>query len=985
MPHRRVSADARRGGEVRLSDEIVGRGVELAAVERFVDRASRSFAALVLEGDAGIGKTTLWESALAAARARGWLVLISRPVRSEQGLTLGGLSDVFGGLDDSALAGLPEPQRHALEVALLRVAPSGDLPDQRALSVAVAGLLRSLTSPERPVLLALDDAQWLDESSAAIFAYAIRRLVDRPLGIVASVRAGSATPASDGLVAAVPADRLERVAVGPLPLGSLHRLFEARLGRSFPRLVLVRIEAASGGNPLYALEIARALERSGAPVTLGEPLPVPESLGSLMAKRVSALPARTRRALLLAALAADPALESLRRVEAGEEALAPAIEDGIVRLDGDVVRFTHPLLAQAVVTLAPSSGLRTAHTILAEASDSPDARARHLGRAAVAPDETVAVALERAAASARDRGATLDAVALYQESARLTPDDPAGSGLRRAMAAAECLFVDLSEIVQADRIIEDALRDVAAPGPMRADALSQRALIRYYHGRAPEAIELGRQALAAVGHDPILRAKVLGRVAFLTMQLDLERGVAMVDAAARLLEGAQGPVDPDLLANVLLLRAVGELGLVRPTRPGEIERGLRLMTPNGRSWEHEGADGSAFGLARMTDDLDRAIAMTRELIRAKSGPTGDDPFNLVMLSGLLLFKGEWGEAREIAEAALAGYMGEGADVHPAWGLRGVALVAAHDGRLADARRWAEEGLQRAAERGDAILEVFHHQVLGFVALSTEAWAEADEHFTEADALADRIMTRHPGRFKLAGDQVEVALALGDADRAARIVARLDEAARVAPTPWVLAIGARSSALLAAARGDLEAAAATFDLALVEHERLAMPFERGRTLLAKGRLHRRRKEKRLADETLREALAIFEPLGAPVWVDRTRMELGRIGLRPRASERLTETELQVAQLAASGLTTREIGQRAFLAPKTVGNVLGRVYQKLGIHSRAELGAFIAAGQTRDRPSDPGADEANAGSPGVISVGEGRTDRGGRLLRGGRPGL
>ena len=173
-----------------MPEEIVGRGVELAAVERFVDRATRSFAALVLEGEAGIGKTTLWDAALAAARSRGWLILSSRPVRSEQGLTLGGLSDVFGGLDDLALAGLPEPQRHALEVALLRVAPSGSLPDQRALSVAVAGLLRSLTSPERPVLLALDDAQWLDESSAAIFAYAIRRLSDRPLGLVVSVRAG---------------------------------------------------------------------------------------------------------------------------------------------------------------------------------------------------------------------------------------------------------------------------------------------------------------------------------------------------------------------------------------------------------------------------------------------------------------------------------------------------------------------------------------------------------------------------------------------------------------------------------------------------------------------------------------------------------------------------------------------------------------------------------------------------------------------------
>ncbi len=178
-------------------------------------------------------------------------------------------------------------------------------------------------------------------------------------------------------------------------------------------------------------------------------------------------------------------------------------------------------------------------------------------------------------------------------------------------------------------------------------------------------------------------------------------------------------------------------------------------------------------------------------------------------------------------------------------------------------------------------------------------------------------------------------------RAADVVAQLDEAAAVAPTPWVVAVGARSAALLAAARGDLDEAAAHFDRALAEHTLLPMPFERCRTLLAKGRLHRRRKEKRLADETLREALAGFERLGAPDWAAQARAELARVGRRPHAPETLTETELRVAELAATGLSNREVAERAFLAPKTVGNVLGRVYEKLGIHSRAELGAVMAA--------------------------------------------
>jgi len=289
-----------------------------------------------------------------------------------------------------------------------------------------------------------------------------------------------------------------------------------------------------------------------------------------------------------------------------------------------------------------------------------------------------------------------------------------------------------------------------------------------------------------------------------------------------------------------------------------------------------------------------------------------------------------------------GYQREGAEIFPSWALRGLALVAAHDGRDEEARRWAEEGLRLAEDRGDMVLAVFHHQILAFLALTAEAWRDADDHLAAAADFAARSGVRHPGRFKLAGDQAEAALALGDVARARTVVDQLDEAARVAPTPWVLAIGARAAALLAAAEGDHDRAASAFDRAVRAHDGLAMPFERGRTLLAKGRLHRRRKEKRLADETLREALACFDELGAPAWSAKAREELGRVGRRPHAPEGLTETERRVAELAATGLSNREVAERAFLAPKTVGNVLGRVYDKLGIHSRAELGALLASG-------------------------------------------
>ena len=253
------------------------------------------------------------------------------------------------------------------------------------------------------------------------------------------------------------------------------------------------------------------------------------------------------------------------------------------------------------------------------------------------------------------------------------------------------------------------------------------------------------------------------------------------------------------------------------------------------------------------------------------------------------------------------------------------------------------------ERGDVVISAFHRHLLGFVALSLGEWPEADRQLSAAAELATAINVRHPGRFKLAGDQVEAALALGDIQRAAVIEARLDEAARIAPTPWVRAVGARSTGSLAAARGDFAAAAAAYDRALRAHEDLPMPFERARTLLAKGRLHRRRKEKRLADETLRAALAEFEALGAAVWEEQTGAELARVGRRPHAPDELTETERRVAELAAAGLTSRQIAEQAFVAPKTVGNTLGRVYQKLGIHSRAELGALVSSGRMTGGPT------------------------------------
>ncbi|MEA2630388.1 MAG: hypothetical protein QOE66_607, partial [Chloroflexota bacterium] len=845
---------------------------ELEAVERLLERARTNLATLLIDGDAGIGKTAIWRAAIERAEEHGARVLRSAPAESERTLTLGGLTDLLSTVTDAELAVLPSVQRHALEIAVLRAEPSGHLPDQRTLSVATATLLRALAS-ERPLVLAIDDAQWLDDASAAILAYAIRRVGDLGAGVLLAVRGEPAAPVLE-LTAGVRAEQRERLHVGPLPLAALHQLFLARFGASFPRLVLVRIEEASGGNPFYALEIARDLARTRAVVTPGERLPIPDTLGALLEARIGEVPAATRAALLLAAVAAEPTIDTLRRADPdAPAALEPAVKAGIAAVDRQAIRFTHPLLAQAVMSLTPPDELRRVHATLARLATTDDARARHLAGATEGRHEDVAAALEAAAAASRDRGATLDAASLYERASELTPESNGDQAIRRAMLAAECLFIDVSENVQADTILEAAIARTP-PGPARAEALSLRAIIRYYHGQTPDAVRLGDQALAEVGEEPLLRAKVLGRAAFLVMQVDLERGNGLVAEAMALLDGEGAPteVEPDLLANVLLLHASSEFGLVHGLLTAEIDRGTALITDAGRSWEHDGADGIAYGFARQLDDVDRAIAMTERLIRAKSGPGGDDPFNLVSLSGLQVFSGDWPAARRSAEAADEGYGREGADVFPAWRLRGLALVAAHQGRTDEARRLSTEGLELAIASGDLALEVYHRHILGFVALSTGDVREADAQLMAAERAATSSGTRHPGRFKIDGDRVEAALAVGDVERAAAIVDWLEHAGRVAPTPWTLAIAARTRGLIHAAGGDTDAALDSLIRALAAHERLPMPFERARTVLALGQLHRRRREKRLADERLREALGVFETLGAPLWAERATAEL-----------------------------------------------------------------------------------------------------------------
>jgi DNA-binding CsgD family transcriptional regulator len=914
------------------SEEVIGRADELAAIDGMLERAGTELAALALEGEAGIGKTALWRAGGKAAQRRGFRILSSRPARSDAQLPLGVFGDLFSQIPADVLARLPRPQRRALEVALLRIDPGGAAADQRALSVATLGLIRELAG-DAPVLLALDDVQWVDESSGGVLSFALRRLEGVPVGVLLTLRSGVETRPFDP-ESAFPEYALERSTVGPLSLAVLHRLFEARLGRSFPRLVLLKIEQASGGNPFYALEIAHALMRRGTDIAAGEPLPVPDGLATLTGERLRTLPEAARHALLLAATAPVPTLETL--VDAGVAeptvVLEPAVRERIVSFERGLIRFEHPLLAQAALASVDAETLRELHLRLAEAARSEDARAHHLGEAASGPSEEAAAALEQSGERARSRGASLDAVSLYERASLLTPDLERGTA--RATIAAEGAFIDLADARYADAILARAL-DRGVPGAARAEAMSLRALVWYFQGRQVEATTLCEEALAESKPDRVVRAKILLRCAYLHGQLDMKRSVRELVEALEILERGDEAVDDDLMAEALLDRASGALQMAQGLRTPDIERAAHLHREGGRSWEWDRCEMILYELARHTDDLETALARLYAQIERRANRGVEDPFRFVHAALINCWLGDWTTARTWAERAMETYEREGIDHYGAFALRGLALVEALEGNVAEARRLSLRGLELADGEGDLVVANLHRGILGFVALSTGDIEEADRELRAAARLDERLGAEHPLRTRIGGDLVEAAVGVGDIARAERAVERLERAGRAAPTPWTLALGARCRGLLEAARGDLDGAATALERAVEEHERLPMPFERGRTLLAKGRVHHRRKEKKLAEATLSEAARIFEELGSSLWAEQARAELTRVGLRRREPDELNETERRVAELAADGLSNQEIAQRAFLSVKTVEANLTRVYRKLGIRSRAGL--------------------------------------------------
>ena len=917
-----------------MAGTVVGRETELGAVERFLDRVSSGPAALVIEGEAGIGKTTVWLEAIAAAEARSHRVLQARPVEGEARLSYAAVADLLGAVFDETRSVLPAPQERALAAALLR-ADLEEPAEMRTTATAVLGVLAALAA-ERPVLVAIDDVQWLDPDSERALTFAARRLPAR-LGMLLTLRGDDGRPAPLGLTRALPEDRLERIFPGPLSLAALHHLIRSRLGRSPARPTLVRLAEASGGNPFFALEIARALARDAGERGFDDPLPVPQTLQELVAARVQALSAPAQEAVLVAAALLRPTvaavIQALPEQEDAQKALGEAEDASVLLSDRGRLRFSHPLLASAVYGSVSQELRRQLQGRLAEVVDDPEERARHLALSTTEPDEATAAELEHAACQAALRGAQDAAAELFEAACRLTPEDRPDEVARRLLGQASSLQA-VGGPAAARLVAERALGAAAAPS-LRAEALLCLAGIDWDEGAARDGADRLEQALAAAPADRELNGRISTSLARMTVLLDPNRAVRHAGAAEELLSAER---TPGLLASALIDRFFAEAMLGREARRELFERGVELEA---KACPADGKHPIPLIWFHCTDQFDAARARHAEedhlyrehgweLVRAD---------RLAHLALAELRAGRFSLAEQHMEQSCSALVQSEARGPAAMRFAFRSLVDSHRGRTERARATLLPLIEQFEAAEQVWWAAMSLSALGFAEFAAGDHRAADRALTRMREQIDSIGAKEAPLDRSEPFHIESLLALGELGLARAVLLRLEERGRAFPRLWIATTLPRARALVLAADGDLDAALATLE-ELDPDAAAQLPFELGSTLLVKGRLLRRDKQKRAAADALRQALEIFEQLGAPAWTDRARNELARVGLRRRSPHELTATELRVAELAAEGLTNREVARAAFVSPKTVEGSLARVYRKLGIRSRAELGARMA---------------------------------------------
>ena len=908
--------------------ELVGRQQELATIRAFVADAGAT--ALVIDGEAGIGKTTLLREAVAAASGAGARVLMAWPAPVEADLAFSALGDLLGEALDEVLPALPEPQANALEIALLRRDAGGGRPvDAHTVSAGVLSALRALAE-HTPVIVAIDDVQWIDRGSAAALAFAFRRVSGERVRLVASLRVDPSSGWPEP-IESLPPERVVHLAVGSLDAAALHRMIRSRTSRALPRPLLQRVHELTAGNPFYALQLARSLAEHDP----GASLPMPPSLEALTQERLGQLQRPVRRLLEPAALLRAPTVGILEALSTEpnrvSERLDRAVGAGVIEISSDRVRFAHPLLAEGMAAMIGPRRRRELHADLARLVDDPEERARHLVQATPRPSVDVADCIDAGARAAAARGASAAAAELLEMAARLTPRAQETDRWRRTIEAARA-YKPAGLPGRGRRLIEDAL-DQLPSGVQRADALV--ALARLSNDDFEAADRALEQALVeARGDDE--RLSVIHRERAYGSSSHLGRAAASGHAELAIAAATRAD-EPAALIPALSFRAALEIWSGRPDR-GYLDRALELQRREGLPLAYTDSPNLVLGLRLMSVDR---LEEARELFHAEAAAAeglGDD----YTYSSLLVYLTEL-ECRAANFHAAATHASEcwvrseqrGEQYQGGAALWAKALADAHLGRVEEARAAAERGTALSTEIGEEVYRVLNRFALGFLELSLGNAAQADAVLRPLPRRLVDLGWDEPSLFPVWPNAIEALIGVGERDVAAQYLNLYRERALRCDCPWALATAARCHGQLLLAEGEPDAALAALDQAVHEHARTPGAFERCRTLLALGFAQRRLRRVRDARETLGNALAGFNELGALLWAEQTRAELRRIGGRTKSRDELTPAEHRVATLVAEGRTNKEVAAALVVSVHTVEAALTQVYRKLDIRSRTEL--------------------------------------------------
>ena len=920
-----------------MSPFLIGRDRERQAIDRLLAeaRAGRG-GTLIVTGEAGIGKTALLEDA--AGRASDLRQLEARPLEAERELPYAALGDLVRPLGETAIAGLPAPQAEALRAALALGPPA---PAARyGVASAVLQLL-ALEASTQPLLLVLDDAQWLDDESAEALDFALHRLGDAPVAVLAGARTAEGRAIDLPGAVTLPLSGIETGDAVEL-LRRRSPALDEDVGRT--------LAARTAGNPLALREAAASL----APEQLSGAQPLPKTtyvgteLERYFARAAESLPEDTRRALLVAAVDdsrdAGVVEAALARIELDPRALEPAETAGIVHRRRGALDFDHPLERSALLQAAGEPDLRQAHAALAHAlEDRPGGGLRlalHLAAAAPAPDEGVAARLEQEALSARAQAGPRAALLVYEHAARLTPDAPLRA--RRLLESArDAVAAGLFD--RAGQLLDEVLEQSGTDEGLRSEVQLLRGRGALAAGDPQRArVLLTAEADRVADRDPAAAATLLLESAAAQMATGDTEGLIADASRARLLATESGA--PTRIVAELVL---GE-GLLAAGRSAEgwplIDAGLPMLRDPALWLELPELVGMAGQAAMWIERFDVARGLLAPMADAarRAGAVRALIYPLAALSHVDHRTGPWAQAR--AEATEAVELAREAGPGPllAFSLVALARIEATTGAADESAARLEEALELARMLGLGAIEQHAMAARGLLELGRQRYSDAAAVLDALRLRDEREFRVGPGVLMWHADLAEALIRDGRPAEAEGVVTDLEARAEPGFGSWARAAAARCRGLLA---DDADVDDRFREALRLHDDGPLMPFERARTELCFGERLRRAGRRRDSRVPLRSALAELQRLGAGPWAERAAGELRASGERLRRSAEseaeLTPQELQVATVVAGGASNNEAAAALFVSPKTIEFHLSRIYRKLGLRSRTQLARALGS--------------------------------------------